>query len=284
MNIDREEKLTMDTDYMKKYNELLSHLRRFGKIAIAFSGGVDSTFLAKAAHDALGDNALALTVDSQAYPPESIVETRNLARHIGIRLIEIPADVRNVPMFCENPPDRCYHCKKALFTIMSERASKEGFDTVADGSNIDDDSDFRPGHRALRELGIQSPLKDIGFTKELIRAASRELGLETWNRQSFACLASRFPYGDQITVEALARTAAAESILRDMNIKRYRVRNHGDIARIEIDEEGFGRLMDKNTRSAVIGHLKRLGYAYITLDLEGYRTGSMNEPLQKNVM
>jgi uncharacterized protein len=270
----------MDASLRKKYDHLITTLKQYGSAAVAFSGGVDSTFLAKAAYDALGGKALALTVDSQAYPPDSITLTRQLAHDIGIGLIEIPADVRDIPMFCDNPPDRCYHCKKMLFTMMLERARSMGIDILMDGSNVDDDDDYRPGHRALRELGIVSPLKDHGFTKEEIRAVSRELGLPTWNLQSFACLASRFPYGDTITPELLARTAEAEDVLRDLGINRYRVRNHGDIARIEVDSAGFDVIAGNDVRHRVVGRLKSLGYTYVTLDLEGYRTGSMNETLK----
>ncbi len=270
----------MDTSLRKKYDYLIVTLKNYGAAAVAFSGGVDSTFLAKAAYDALGGKALALTVDSQAYPPDSIALTRRLARDIGIGLIEITADVRDIPMFCSNPPDRCYHCKKMLFTMMLERAKANGIDILMDGSNVDDDDDYRPGHRALRELGIVSPLKDHGFTKEKIRIVSRELGLTTWNHQSFACLASRFPYGDTITPELLDRTAAAEDILRELGLSRYRVRNHGDIARIEADSADFAVIADRDARNQVVSRLKSLGYTYITLDLEGYRTGSMNETLK----
>lgn len=271
--------MNMSDDLEQRYAGLLDDLKHYGRVAVAFSGGVDSTFLAKAAFVALGDNAVALTVDSQAYPPESIEESRALAKEIGIRLIELPTDVCAIPHFCDNPPDRCYHCKKALFTMMRQRAASLGADVVLDGSNVDDDADFRPGHRALVELGIVSPLKERGFTKDMIRAMSRKLGLPTWDRQSFACLASRFPYGDRIDPEALQRTASAEKALRDIGIKRYRVRNHGDVARIEVDEDSFRLLTGMETRRDIVSCLKELGYAYVALDLEGYRTGSMNETL-----
>ncbi|MBT4483170.1 MAG: ATP-dependent sacrificial sulfur transferase LarE [Candidatus Latescibacteria bacterium] len=266
----------------KKFNNLKISIKNYGAAAVAFSGGVDSTFLAKATYNALGEKALAITVDSEAYPPESIIQTRKLAKLIGIRLLEIPQTVTNIPRFCANPTDRCYHCKKALFSMMLKKAEEEGINVLMDGSNTDDDSDFRPGKRALKELNIKSPLKEHGFSKDDIRAVSKELGLPTWKMQSFACLASRFPYGHQITPELLARTGKAEAVLRELGIHQYRVRNHGDIARIEVDEEGLNLLMDKSVREKVTGQLKSLGYTYVALDLEGYRTGSLNEILDLN--
>ena len=270
----------MESKERKRYNSLILLLKNLERVAVAFSGGVDSTFLAKAAFDALGERALAITVDSEAYPPGSIEQTRSLAGRIGIRLVEIPVRVWDIPLFCDNPPDRCYHCKKTLFTVMKEKAVEMGAPTVVDGSNIDDDSDYRPGHRALAELGIRSPLKDLNFTKDEIRALSKKLGLPTWNMQSFACLASRFPYGSSITPALLDRTGKAEAFLRDYGIERYRVRNHGDLARIEVDEAGFSILAKKKVRKETVSYFKSLGYTYIALDLEGYRTGSMNEVLK----
>jgi len=272
----------MELKERKKYNALILLLKNLEYVAVALSGGVDSTFLAKAAYDALGDKALAITVDSEAYPPESIAQTRSLADRIGIRLVEIPIRVEDIPLFCENPPDRCYHCKKSLFTVMKEKAGEMGVSTVVDGSNIDDDSDYRPGRRALAELGVRSPLKELGFTKDDIRAISKKLGLPTWNMQSFACLASRFPYGSHITPALLERTGKAEAFLRDIGIERYRVRNHGDLARIEVDADGCSILKKKKARKKTVKYFKSLGYTYIALDLEGYRTGSMNETLKKD--
>ena len=227
----------------------------------------------------LGNKAAAITVNSEAYSPEDIVETRRLAARIGIKLIEITESVCNIPGFTENLPDRCYHCKHALFTAMKARSETEGFAVLADGSNTDDLADYRPGKRALDELGIASPLMEAGFSKDDIRKLSRELGLPTWDRPSFACLASRFPYGDQITPALLERTWQAEKILKDLGIAVYRVRNHGDIARIEVDNTGMAVLMKPATRMDVALRMKALGYQYITLDLEEFRTGRMNEVL-----
>jgi len=269
----------MYSNLKNKFHSLLEKLKLYESAAVAFSGGVDSTFLAKAAVDALGENTLAITVVSEAYPPDSIEQTRSLASFIGIRLVEIPVSIFDVPYFSINPPDRCYHCKRALFTVMLKKAEEAGISVLMDGSNKDDDDDFRPGMRALEELGIKSPLNELGFTKKDIRILSKELNLPTWDKQSFACLASRFPYGHEISSELLERTWKAEAVLKKLGIKQYRVRNHNDVARIEVNTEGFEQLMDTSVRKNVVNSLKSLGYTYVTLDLQGYRTGSMNEPL-----
>jgi pyridinium-3,5-biscarboxylic acid mononucleotide sulfurtransferase len=262
-----------------RFQELVEHVRSNGRTAIAFSGGVDSTFLARAAREAYGDGALAITVVSGAYPPDVPAATRDLAAIIGIRLIEVEADIETIPNFCDNPPDRCYHCKRVLFTLMIERAACENVYQIMDGSNSDDTADFRPGHRALRELDVLSPLRELGFDKAEIRSISRELDLPTWNMQSYACLASRFPYGDRITLEGLERTWRAEAELRDLGLSRFRVRNHGDIARIEVEPDQVRALTEPDVRDRIVSRFKALGYTYIALDLEGYRTGSLNEVL-----
>lgn len=272
----------MESDLLVKYNNLTKTLKSYESTAVAFSGGVDSTFLAKAAHEALGEKAIAITVDSDAYPPDSIIQTRKLAGLIGIRLIEISQKVIDIPGFCDNQQDRCYHCKKTLFSHMLKKASEEGVHIIMDGSNKDDEMDYRPGERALVELNVKSPLRDHNFTKNDIRTLSKRFDLPTWNEQSFACLASRFPYGDRISTELLDRTWKAESVLRELGFQHYRVRNHGDIARIEVDEEGFTILRKKRIREKIVRQLKSLGYTYITLDMTGYRTGSMNETLVAN--
>lgn len=266
---------------MYRYESLLEKIRAAKRLAVAFSGGVDSTFLAKAAKDALGENSVAITVVSDAYPPDSFIKSREITDNIGIKLIEINVDVLNIPMFCENPPDRCYHCKKELFKIILEKASEMGFKLVADGSNADDSSDYRPGERALKELGIWSPLRELDFTKKEIRELSRNLGLTTWNMQSSACLASRFVYGEMITKDALERTWKAEKVLSDSGFRQYRVRNHGNIARIEVPQDKINIILDDKIRKKILVELKKLGYDYVTLDLEGYRMGSMNEIIGK---
>lgn len=271
----------MNSALQAKYQTLVSLVKSYGKAAVAFSGGVDSTFLAKVVRDVLDTRAVAITVDSEAYPPDTIRETRALASLIGIRLIEIPVRACDIPEFSSNEPLRCYHCKKVLFSLMRVKADAEDIHILIDGSNMDDLGDYRPGMRALSELGIKSPLKECGFTKAEIRIISKELDLPGWNRQSFACLASRFPYGTRITPELLERTWKAEFVLRDMGMARFRVRNHGDLARIEIDAEDMKALV--NNRNKVTARLKELGFTYITLDLQGYRTGSMNESIPSEI-
>ena len=265
-----------------KHERLENIISSYGSLAVAFSGGVDSTLLARVAHDVLGDRAVAITVDSEAYPPASIDETRHLAGEIGIRLVVLPARATDIPGFAKNDPDRCYHCKKALFTLMRDKARELGFDTIADGSNIDDLADYRPGERALKELSVRSPLKEAGFTKQDIRLLSRELGLPTWNRQSYACLASRFPYGTAITPELLDRIGKAEEVLAELGLTSFRVRHHGSIARIEVAPDELPRIFEENNRKKIVSHLSSLGYSYIAVDLEGYRSGSMNEVLGEN--
>ncbi len=264
---------------MTRYDELVGHIRNGGPAAIAFSGGVDSTFLARACHDALGDRALAVTVISAAYPPDTADDIAEIAAGIGIRLVAIPVDIADIPRFTDNPPDRCYHCKLALLRLIRDRATVEGINRVFDGSNADDAGDYRPGHRALRELGIESPLLDLGFTKAEIRELSRGLGLPTWDLPSYACLASRFPYGERITLEGLERTWRAEALLHCLGFTGSRVRNHGGIARIEVRPADIAHFLDTPVRERIVTAMKELGYAYVALDLEGYRTGSMNEVL-----
>lgn len=264
---------------MPDYQKLVSTIKEMGGVVVGYSGGVDSTLVAKAATDALGEKALCVLIDSCFIPRWEVDEAVSLAAQFGFNLVRVRADalaIRNVP---ENQPDRCYHCKKAVFSIMTDMAQRQGFNYVLDGTNTDDAGDFRPGGQATRELGIHSPLKELGFAKEQVREVSKELGLPTWDKPSYACLASRVPYGTTITREILGQVEAAESTLHELGFKQCRVRHHGNVARIELVPEQMDAIIAPDTRNLVAHRFRALGYSYVALDLTGYRTGSMNEPL-----
>ena len=263
---------------MSKLEKLKEVLRSYGKVVVAFSGGVDSTFLMKVAHDELGDDAIALTSKSLLNPEQEFLAAKEWCESEGIRQVVLEADELTVPGFVENPPERCYICKSALFSELKQVAEIEHPGAVVvDGSNMDDKGDYRPGAKALKELDVKSPLQEANLTKAEIRAYSKELGVPTWNKPSFACLASRFPYGERITAEALARVAEAEMFLRERGFGQLRMRSHGDMARIEVQPE---KLADAVAQAEAISKkLHELGFSYVSLDLDGYRTGSMNEVL-----
>lgn len=244
--------------------------------AIAFSGGVDSTFLLKIARDVLGDKVIAVTVCASIVPERESEEAAAFCGKEGIRHIRFQADVLAVPGFRENPKNRCYICKKELFGRIVTLAAQNGIHLVCEGSNASDESDYRPGMKAVRELGVRSPLLECGLRKDEIRILSRELGLPTWDKPSFACLASRFPYGELITEDKLGMVARAEEMLHGMGFRQLRVRIHGDrLARIEAEPGDMEAVFGK--RELILDKLKELGFAYVSLDLQGYRTGSMNE-------
>jgi uncharacterized protein len=254
-----------------------------GSALIAFSGGVDSTFLVKVAQDVLKDRIFAVIASSESYPKKETQEAIDLAKELHIPHMVIRTRELDNPNFSNNPPDRCYHCKTELFSRLKEIAMEKGFSFVLDGSNFDDMGDYRPGLQACEEMGIRSPLKDAGLGKKEIRMLSRLMDLPTWNKPSLACLASRFPYNAEIDKESLEQVAMAEEYLWSLGFSQVRVRHHGQIARVEVDSDGVQKLLDPSLRVKIVENLKGLGYAYVTLDLAGYRTGSMNEPLSEEV-
>ena len=263
----------------EKYEALKNDLRAMGRAAVAFSAGVDSTLLLKIAHDVLEDDCLAITVRSVFCPPRESEEAIEFCLREGIRHIVETVDVLAVPGVRMNPPDRCYLCKRALFTRLGEIARSNGAAHLLEGSNMDDLGDYRPGLRAIEELHVESPLRDAGLTKAEIRAMSKELGLPTWEKPSYACLASRVAYGEELTGEKLAMVDAAEEYLRSLGARQCRVRVHGTLARIEVEPEVIARLAAADTACEVDRTLRSLGFSYVALDLRGYRTGSMNASL-----
>jgi uncharacterized protein len=267
-----------------KEKRLRAILAEMGSVAIGYSGGVDSTLLLKVAADVLGSGALAMIGRSETYPTREYEEALALAASIGARVVEVRTEETDVRKFQENPPDRCYYCKTELFGKLDAIAAREGIRWIADGTITDDVGDFRPGMKAKAEKSVRSPLLEAGFSKADVRELSRHLDLPTWDKPAFACLSSRFPYGMQITREDLTRVDAAETMLRDRGFRFFRVRFHDErTARIEVGVEEIARLAAEPLRSEVVERLKELGFTYVTLDLQGYRTGSMNEVLPVEV-
>ena len=265
-----------------KRKQLEDYLKGLGSVCVAFSGGVDSTFLLAAAHKVLGDKVLGVTVRASMNPEWEFAEARRLAEAIGVRLVILEADAFAVKEFQENRKDRCYYCKRGIFESIGAVAAQHGITYVADGSNADDESDFRPGTRATKELGVVSPLKEADLSKDDIRRLSKDMGLATWDKPSFACLASRIPYGTPITEEKLRMIEGAEEYLLNLGFKQFRVRHHGEIARIEVLPSERQRLFRDGLIDGIVSRFKEMGFAYVTLDLEGYRSGSLNEVLSEN--
>lgn len=263
----------------QKLKKLKENIKKMDSLLVAYSGGVDSTLLLRVAKEVLGDRVIAATAKSPLFPQREYEQAEEMANELGLRHVTIFTEELQDPEFFHNPPNRCYYCKRGLFRKLRQVASQEGLNWIADGTNYDDLGDYRPGTMAAKEFGVRSPLYEVGLTKAEIRALSRKLGLATWDKPSFACLASRFPYGDEITLRGLNMVAEAEEYLQSLGFKQFRIRHHSNIARIEVAAEEMRRFHDSAFGNQVASRLKAIGYTYITLDLEGYRSGSMNEAL-----
>lgn len=264
----------------KKKHALVEVLKNLDSLLIAFSGGVDSTFLLALAHDVLGSRVLAVTATAPFYPSRESIEAVEFSRGRGIEHLVITSEAGNLPVFQANPPDRCYHCKAFLFGKLKDIADQRGIRHIAHGANVDDMGDYRPGAKAAEEAGVLAPLLDAGLNKEEIRVLSREMGLPTWNKPAMACLASRIPYGERITEEKLKMIEEAESFLASKGFRQFRVRCHGSLARIEVEKEEFSRITAKALRATIVSKFKEIGFLYVSVDLEGYVTGSLNRVLE----
>ncbi len=263
-----------------KYDRLLGILKGLESVVVAFSGGVDSTFLAKASKDALGGRALLVTADSETYPASELQEARRLAAQLGMRHVVVETRELDNPEYARNSPNRCFFCKEELFSKLWPIAERERVAHLVYGANMDDQGDRRPGMEAAKRMGVHAPLIEAEFWKAEIRELSRELGLPTWDKPSFACLSSRFQYGDAITAEKLRLIDAAEAFVRSLGFRQFRVRHHDHLARLEIAREEMARLWEDDVRDSIVARLRELGYLYVTVDLQGFRSGSANDALK----
>ncbi len=269
----------ISNEVMRKYQNLQDILRKYKRLAVAFSGGVDSSFLIKVARDVLDQDVLGVTARSATFPEREYNEAVQFAKKWQIKHQTIVSEELDVDGFADNPKNRCFLCKSELFSKINDIAQAQGYGAVAEGSNADDLLDYRPGLQAVKEQGVVSPLREAQLTKQEIRDLSRMLGLSTWDKPAFACLSSRFPYGEQITREKLKAIDQAEQFLMDIGFRQVRVRHHGTIARIELASSEIQRMTQVEIREKVDSYLRELGFTYVCVDLKGYRTGSMNETL-----